>query len=86
VVLAAITVYIVDREFAKAASFAGAGAVLTFFGLMHGEAIGINQTPTVALSYLVVSGVLIGCAKYAVVTKPAAEMEEIHGGLPELAE
>jgi hypothetical protein len=45
VILGAITTYIVDREFFKAAGFAFAGGVLTFFGLMHGEAIGINQTP-----------------------------------------
>ncbi len=63
VVLGAITVYIVDRKFMQAGAFAFAGGVLTFFGLMHGEAIGVNQTPTVALSYLVVGGVLVACAK-----------------------
>ena len=36
--LAAIAVFIIEREFFKAAGFAVAGAVLTFFGLMHGEA------------------------------------------------
>jgi AGZA family xanthine/uracil permease-like MFS transporter len=34
---------------------------------MHGEAIGINQTPTVAISYLAVAAFLVGCAKYATV-------------------
>ena len=29
----------------KAAAFALAGAVLTFFGFMHGEQIGIGETP-----------------------------------------
>jgi len=61
----------VEREFLKAAGFALAGEVLTFFGLMHGEAIGINQTPTVALAYVAVGGVLLACAKLVLV--PAKE-------------
>jgi AGZA family xanthine/uracil permease-like MFS transporter len=76
VVLGAITVYIVDRKFMMAGAFALAGGVLTFFGLMHGEAIGINQTPTVALSYLVVGGVLVACAKLVTVEARAPEVEE----------
>ena len=35
-VLAAIAVFIIEREFVKASAFAAAGAVLTFFGFMHG--------------------------------------------------
>jgi AGZA family xanthine/uracil permease-like MFS transporter len=76
VVLGAITTYIVDRKFMMAGAFAFAGGVLTFFGLMHGEAIGYNQTPTVALSYIVVGGVLVACGKFATVTAPAPEHEE----------
>ncbi len=84
VILGTITVYIVDRKFMQAAGFAFAGGVLTFFGLMHGEAIGINQTPLVALSYIVVGGVLTACAKLVVVPKLAEEPEEA-GSLPALA-
>ena len=50
-----------------------AGATLTFFGFMHGEQIGIAQTPTVAVTYLIVSGILAGCAKFATVPARAAE-------------
>jgi AGZA family xanthine/uracil permease-like MFS transporter len=85
VVLGTITVYIVDRKFLQAGAFAFAGGVLTFFGLMHGEAIGINQTPTVALAYLVVGGVLVACAKFATVTAPEPEEAEEEGGMPALA-
>ena len=87
VVLGAITTYIVDRKFMNAAGFAFAGGVLTFFGLMHGEAIGINQTPTVALSYLVVGAVLVGCAKFATVQAVAPEPVEHEetGDMPALA-
>src|SRR6202043_3012536 len=45
-VLGAIGAFIVDKKFAHAAAFAAAGAVLTFFGFMHGESIGIAGTPT----------------------------------------
>jgi AGZA family xanthine/uracil permease-like MFS transporter len=79
VVLGAITVYIVDRKFMSAAGFAFAGGVLTFFGLMHGEAIGLNQTPMVALSYVVIGGVLVGCAKFATAEAHAPE-PEVHEG------
>ncbi len=44
-VLAAIGVFIIEREFDKAAAFAGVGAILTFFGFMHGPAVGIAVTP-----------------------------------------
>ena len=83
-VLGAIAVFIIERQFLKAAGFAMAGATMTFFGFMHGEQIGIAQTPTVAISYVVIAGVLVGCAKYATVTvKPAEESEEIEGeGVP----
>ena len=73
-VLGAIAVYVIDREFFKAAGFALAGAALTFFGFMHGEAIGIAQTPWVAVAYLIVAGILFACAR----TSPAlaAKMNE----------
>ena len=72
-ILGAITVCIIDRTFKKAAGFALAGAVLTFFGFMHGERIGINETPSVALSYLFVSGILFVCSRYANVAAPASQ-------------
>jgi adenine/guanine/hypoxanthine permease len=61
VTLGAIGAYIADRQFLKASGFAATGAVLTFFGLMHGEQVGFNQTPGVATSYLIVSGILLAC-------------------------
>jgi AGZA family xanthine/uracil permease-like MFS transporter len=75
-ILTAIAVCIIDRTFKKAACFAFAGAVLTFFGFMHGEKIGIAQTPVVALSYLVISVILLACAKFVVVAEsPREELE-----------
>ena len=86
VILAAVAAFIIDRKFIRAAYFSGAGAILTFFGLMHGEKIGINMSPVVAISYLMVTAVLIGCAKYAVVApKSAVEPEHGEAALPDAA-
>ena len=86
VVLGAIAAMIIDREFKKAGGFALAGAVLTFFGFMHGEAIGIGQTPVVAISYLFVALLLFGCAKYSVAApRTKSEPMEMDHAMPELA-
>jgi adenine/guanine/hypoxanthine permease len=74
--LGAITVFIIDRDFIKAGAFSLASAALTFFGFMHGEAIGIAQTPTVAFAYLMVSCVLFACAKFSLVDNRAPEQLE----------
>ena len=65
IILGAITVFIIDREFEKAAAFALAGMVFTFFGFIHGEAIMFASSPAVAVSYLGVAVVLFVCSKYA---------------------
>lgn len=85
-VLGAIAVCVIDRQFAKAAGFAVTGAVLSFFGFMHGEAIGIAQSPLVSLSYLAVGGVLVGCSRYATSSEPVDEAHQGADALPEPAE
>ncbi|HET6307845.1 MAG TPA: hypothetical protein VFG12_11700 [Rhodopila sp.] len=66
IILGAITVFIIDRAFEKAAAFALAGTILTFFGFIHGaEGIGIDSSPTVAVSYLGVAAILFYLARYA---------------------
>ena len=66
-VLGAIGVFVIERDFVKASAFALAGAVLTFFGFMHGEAVGIGGglgvTPGVALAYAVMAAGLFALAK-----------------------
>ncbi len=64
-VLAAIGVFIIERQFHKAALFSLAGSLLTFFGFMHGEAIGVAVTPLVATAYLLVAGLLFACHRVA---------------------
>jgi AGZA family xanthine/uracil permease-like MFS transporter len=65
-ILAAVAACIIDRAHGRAAGFALAGAVLTFFGFMHSEAIGIAQSPAVASAYLLVAGGLMVLARQAV--------------------
>src|SRR6201996_7377062 len=54
--LASIAVCLLDRQFFKAAGFAVGAAMLTFFGLMHSEGIGVGESPLVAIGYLLVAG------------------------------
>jgi AGZA family xanthine/uracil permease-like MFS transporter len=66
-VLGAIGVFVIERDFMKASAFALAGAVMTYFGFMHGEAVGVGGglgvTPAVALAYAVMAGGLFALAK-----------------------
>ena len=78
-VLAAIAVFVIERKFEMAAAFAAAGAALTFFGFMHGEAVGFNVTPSVALAYLIVAGFLYACAR---MEAPAAAPEAAPAATP----
>jgi adenine/guanine/hypoxanthine permease len=78
-ILAGISACIIDRNYRKAAAFAAAGAVLTFFGFMHSEAIGIAKTPLVAFSYLLVAVVLLWCAKSQSVAADPVASEPVQG-------
>lgn len=81
-ILAAVAAFIIDREFTKASAFALAGGVLTFFGFMHSEAIGVAKTLPVAISYLGVAGLLFACAKFDTATVPLKPrpQEAVPGG------
>ena len=77
IMLGAVTVFIIDRALDKAAYFAAAGAVLTFFGFIHGPGIGIGRSPDVAIGYLGVAAILFACHKYAVVAPAVAHADEV---------
>jgi len=84
-VLGAVAVFVIERHFAKASAFALAGAMLTFFGFMHGEQIGVNQTPTAAVSYLLLAAMFAVCARLSRVTVARhvlAESHVEHAGVP----
>jgi adenine/guanine/hypoxanthine permease len=42
----AIGVFVIEKKLVEASAFALSGAVLTFFGFMHGESVGLAVTPT----------------------------------------
>src|SRR5262249_1191638 len=63
-VLGAIAAFVIERRFTEASAFAVAGAVLTFFGFMHGGSIGFAVTPAVAVAYAMVAGFLYALVRY----------------------
>ena len=76
-ILGAIGVFIIERDFVKASAFSLAGAVLTYFGFMHGEAVGVGGglgvTPGVALAYAVVAAGFFVVGKYGTSTSYVPE-------------
>lgn len=76
-VLAAIGVFVIERQFTKAAGFAFAGAILTFLGFMHGEAIGFAESPVVAASYAAVALMLLACSKLSVMSEEESDGEPL---------
>jgi len=80
-VLGAIGVFVIERDFLKASAFALAGAVMTYFGFMHGEAVGIGGglgvTPGVALAYAVMAAGLFALAKTSPSVNYSAHLEPV---------
>jgi AGZA family xanthine/uracil permease-like MFS transporter len=75
-VLGAIGAFVTDKKFVNAAAFAAAGAVLTFFGFMHGQSVGIAVTPTVAIAYAIVAVFLFSLSRNPAVSTAAMPMAE----------
>jgi AGZA family xanthine/uracil permease-like MFS transporter len=83
-ILGAIVAFIIDKRFWNAAIFSGAGAVLTFVGLIHAEKVQWNADGQVSLGYLFLTVI---CVLFAL-TKPAPrvpdadelELERLHSG------
>lgn len=59
----AMTVFLIDRKPNAAGIVALIAAVLTFFGFIHGAAVGWMVSPTIALSYLIVALLFFGFTK-----------------------
>ena len=89
-VLGAIVAFIIDKRFWQAAIFSGAGAVLTFVGLIHAEQVQWNADGQVSLGYLFLTVI---CVLFAL-TKPAPRvpdaeelaLERLHEGGNEFTE
>src|SRR5437764_1802917 len=81
-VLGAIGVFVIERDFFKASAFALAGAVMTYFGFMHGEAVGIGGglgvTPSVAFAYLVMAAGFYALGRTSVSVPYTAHLDMPH--------
>lgn len=74
-ILGAIAAFIIDRAFDRAAIYAGAGAVLAYFGFIHGTGLGIGNSAPVALGYALIAGVclILSRSSLPVLAMPAEE-------------
>ena len=82
-ILGAIAVFIIDRRFDRAAIYAVAGAVLSFFGFIHGTSLAVGASTSVAIGYLfiVLICVVLGRRTH-LATSPVAD-EEVAEVAPE---
>ncbi|MED4017472.1 NCS2 family permease [Sutcliffiella cohnii] len=55
IILGAITVYIIDKKYYHAMSFAFIGAFLSFIGLMHAPKLAINAAPDFSIAYIIIA-------------------------------
>ncbi len=76
-ILAAVATFVIERQFDKAAAFAGAGAVLSFFGFMHGPAVGFAVRPGVALAYALVAGLLLAVGRVPAMAPSARRVDPL---------
>src|SRR3954465_10815816 len=82
-ILGAVGVFVIEKKFAEASAFALSGAVLTFFGFMHGESVGFAVTPTVAIAYAIVAVFLFGLSRSpATLTAPQPSEEKAIAATP----
>ncbi|CEG25593.1 hypothetical protein [Bacillus sp. B-jedd] len=62
--LATIVIFIIDRNYKRAALYAVISAVLSYFGVIHGPEIGIGVGLKISIGYLVMAVGLIGLHYY----------------------
>jgi AGZA family xanthine/uracil permease-like MFS transporter len=78
-ILGAVAAFIIDRQFRWAAGYALAGAVLAFFGFIHGTQLEFAASPLVALGYALMAGICFLVAwqqETAEGTHPVAVLDE----------
>ncbi|MFD1738667.1 NCS2 family permease [Bacillus salitolerans] len=62
IVLGAVTVFIIDKQYVKASIFSLVGAMLSFVGFMHAPKLAVNAAPEFSMAYVLVSVFLVYCA------------------------
>jgi AGZA family xanthine/uracil permease-like MFS transporter len=58
--LGATAAFIIDRRFERAAIYATGSAILAFFGIINGTALGIGNSMGVALGYAIIAAICLG--------------------------
>jgi AGZA family xanthine/uracil permease-like MFS transporter len=77
--LGATAAFIIDRKFIWAAIYALGAAVLAYFGVINGTALGFGNSSSVALGYLLVALICLGLARqglYAPIEAPEDAVAE----------
>ena len=59
-VIGAIAVFLIDHKPRLAAAYALAGAILSYFGFIHGSQVGFGVSPAIALGYLLMAALCYG--------------------------
>ncbi|HXJ02308.1 MAG TPA: hypothetical protein VNH44_13880 [Micropepsaceae bacterium] len=77
-ILGAIAVFIIDKRFKWAATYAVAGAVFSFFGFIHGTSLGIGNSTPVAFGYLMIAAVCMAFSYRTVTATSMAPTELEH--------
>jgi adenine/guanine/hypoxanthine permease len=67
-ILGAITIFLIDHRFRAASAYAAVGAVLSFFGFIHSERIGVAVSIPIAVGYLLLAALCFG---YSYMYKPS---------------
>jgi AGZA family xanthine/uracil permease-like MFS transporter len=67
-ILGAIAIFLIDHRFVAAAGYAAAGAVLSFFGFIHSDQIGVAVSIPIAVGYALLA---VLCLGYAYLHKPS---------------
>jgi AGZA family xanthine/uracil permease-like MFS transporter len=76
-ILGAIAVFIIDRQFDKAAIYAGIGAVLSYFGFINGTALAVGNSAAVALGYVVLAATCLLFGQGSLKFAPAQAAEPV---------
>ena len=63
-ILAAITAYIIDKNYKAAIGYALFGGLCSFFGVIHAQAFGFNQAPGPTIGYLAIAATCLGIMYY----------------------
>jgi len=77
-ILGAIAAFIIDRQFEKAAIYAGIGAVLAYFGFINGTQLAVGNSAPIALGYLVLGATCLVLGRgsmQAIANQPVAPVD-----------